>query len=107
MLTRFLTICLTLILAGCSCSPWHGPAVITAPSGAHLCAKHYIALLTAPGYRLHTDPQEHVDSTPEAMRAQDCYPNAIPWYESLSGPGDSCTITYCPVCERAAERVRH
>ena len=104
---RFVTICLALVLAGCFCSAWHGPAVIATPSGVHLCAKHHIALLTVVGFRMHTEPNEHVDPVAEAIKAQECYPNAIPWYESLSGPGDSCTITYCPICEQSAERIRH
>jgi hypothetical protein len=96
------------IFAGC-CVPWHGPAIATTPMGTRMCAKHKTALITSRGFRIHTEPNQHVDpDIDKVQRVESCYPNAIPWYESLNsfnGHGDSTTITYCPLCERQAQRI--
>ena len=96
------------VLTGC-CTPWHGPAVVTTPTGSRICAKHRIPLVTVDGYQIHTEPNECIDPDSDKVEhVKLCYPNAIPWYESLTsfnGHGDPAKITYCPLCERGAQRI--
>jgi hypothetical protein len=98
---------LVVALAGC-CTPWNGPAVITGPAGARLCAKHRIPLVTTRGFRIHMEPGMCVDPDTELLeRVERCYPNPVPWYEWLEPGrgGDPTTITYCPRCERGAQHM--
>src|SRR3954468_22312718 len=105
------TICLSAVLLAGSCVSWHGPGIVTTPAGVRLCAKHKTALVTSRGYRLHTERNLHVDPDIDKVeRVESCFPNAIPWYESLTPSNtlsnireDAAIITYCPPCERGAQ----
>lgn len=96
---------LCIYLVGCSAS-WHGPAIAITPTGTRLCAKHQVALITVQGYKhlFYPDlPPEHPYDASDKVEAR-C-PNAIPLNERLSPPGDPVPVTYCPVCEREAQRI--
>jgi hypothetical protein len=98
------------LFSGC-CTPWKGDARITLDNGTVLCAKHRIPLVTVRAYTFRdTATRRYFINTNKAFgKAAACYPNLWPVGVFKEAPKDDTysiiSVSYCPQCVRAAERI--
>src|ERR1700730_11279524 len=97
-----------LSVAGCmNCPKYITQPTITSSTGATLCARHRIPLITVNGWAESSEARAKIyDSVYMQLLVETCNPNSIPPWRSLhrSARYDvRAKVSYCPLCEKAVQ----